>query len=139
MIIDTSALIAILRVEDDARDMALAIERAQVRRISAANYLEAAVVIDASRDPVASRRFDELVDTADLQVEPVTHDQARIARDAYRDFGKGSGHKAGLNFGDCFAYALAKATGDELLFKGDDFGHTDIAPALPTGADDNPS
>ena len=137
MIIDTSALIAILRAEDDARDMALAIERAQVRRISAANYLEAAVVIDASRDPVASRRFDELVDTADLQVEPVTHDQARIARDAYRDFGKGSGHKARLNFGDCFAYALAKATGDELLFKGDDFGHTDIAPALTTRADDN--
>lgn len=137
MIIDTSALIAILRAEDDAGDMALAIERAQVRRISAANYLEAAVVIDASRDPVASRRFDELVDTADLHVEPVTHDQARIARDAYRDFGKGSGHKAGLNFGDCFAYALAKTTGDELLFKGNDFGHTDIAPALPTRADDN--
>jgi ribonuclease VapC len=136
LIIDTSALIAILRAEDDARDMALAIERAPVRRISAANYLEAAVVIDASRDPVASHRFDELVDTADLQVESVTHDQARIARDAYQDFGKGSGHKAGLNFGDCFAYALAKATGDE-LFKGDDFGHTDIAPALPTGADDN--
>ncbi len=60
-------------------------------------------------DPVASRRFDELVDTAELQVEPVTHHQARIARDAYRDFGKGSGHKAGLNFGDCFAYALAKS------------------------------
>jgi len=82
-----------------------AIERAQVRKISAANYLETAVVIDASRDPVASRRFDELVDTAELRVEPVTHDQARIARDAYRDFGKGSGHKASLNFGDCFAYA----------------------------------
>jgi ribonuclease VapC len=137
LIIDTSALIAILRAEEDAGDMALAIERAQVRRISAANYLEAAVVIDASRDPVASRRFDELVDTADVQVEPVTHDQARIARDAYRDFGKGSGHKAGLNFGDCFAYALAKAAGDVLLFKGNNFGHTDIAPALPTRADDN--
>ena len=88
MIIDTSALIAILRAEDDASDMALAIERAQVRKISAANYLETAVVIDASRDPVASRRFDELVDTAELRVEPVMHEQARIARDAYRDFGK---------------------------------------------------
>src|SRR3984885_1590298 len=116
--------------------MALAIERAQVRRISAANSLGAAVAIDASRDPVASRRFDELVDTADLQVEPVTHDQARIARDAYRGSGKGSGHKARLNFGDCFVYALAKATGAELLFKGDDFGHTDIASALPARADD---
>jgi ribonuclease VapC len=137
LIIDTSALIAILRAEDDARDMALAIEGAPIRRISAANYLETAVVIDASRDPVASRRFDELVETAELRVEPVTHEQARIARDAYRDFGKGSGHKAGLNFGDCFAYALAKSTGEALLFKGDDFGHTDIAAALPGDPDDH--
>ena len=134
MIIDTSALIAILRAEDDANDMALAIERAPDRRISAANYLETAVVIDASRDPIASRRFDELVDVAELRVEPVTHDQARIARDAYRDFGKGSGHKADLNFGDCFAYALAKSTGEALLFKGNDFSHTDITPALPAAA-----
>jgi ribonuclease VapC len=131
VIIDTSALISILRAEDDARDMAGAIEKAQVRRISAANFLETAVVIDASRDPVASRRFDEVVEAAELKVEPVTFDQARIARDAYRDFGKGSGHKAGLNFGDCFAYALAKATGETLLFKGDDFGHTDVSTALP--------
>ncbi len=130
MIIDTSALVAILRAEDDASNMARAIEKAQVRRISAANFLETAVVIDASRDPVASRRFDELVEAAELRIEAVTSDQARIARDAYRDFGKGSGHKAGLNFGDCFAYALAKATGETLLFKGNDFGHTDITPAL---------
>ena len=130
MIIDTSALIAILRAEPDGGEIARAIERAQIRRISAANWLEAAVVIDASRDPVASRRFDELVQTAELHVEPVTGDQARIARDAYRDFGKGSGHKAGLNFGDCFAYALAKSTGEDLLFKGNDFGHTDITSAL---------
>jgi ribonuclease VapC len=129
VIIDTSALIAILRAEPDAGEMARAIERAQIRRISAANWLEAALVIDASRDPVASRRFDELVQTAELRVEPVTGDQARIARDAYRDFGKGSGHQAGLNFGDCFAYALAKSTGEDLLFKGNDFGHTDITPA----------
>lgn len=132
MIIDTSALIAILRAEPDAGEMAHAIERARSRRISAVNWLEAAVVIDTSRDPVASRRFDELVQTAELHVEPVTHDQARIARDAYRDFGKGSGHKAALNFGDCFAYALAKSAGEALLFKGNDFGHTDITPALPT-------
>ena len=131
MIIDTSALIAILRAEDDASDMALAIERAPARRISAANYLETAVVIDASRDPIASRRFDELVDVAELRVEPVTHDQARIARDAYRDFGKGSGHPAKLNFGDCFAYALAKTTSEPLLFKGEDFIHTDIISVRP--------
>lgn len=136
MIIDTSALIAILRAEDDAADMAVAIEQAQIRRISAANFLEAAVVIDASRDPVASRRFDELVEAADLRVEAVTFEQARIARDAYRDFGKGSGHKANLNFGECFAYALAKTTGEALLFKGDDFGHTDVTPALPDAPTD---
>jgi ribonuclease VapC len=131
VIIDTSALVAILRLEPDAREMADAIQRAQIRRISAANWLETAVVIDASRDPVAGRRFDELVQVAELQVEPVTHDQARIARDAYRDFGKGTGHKAALNFGDCFAYALAKSTGEALLFKGNDFGYTDITSALP--------
>jgi ribonuclease VapC len=131
MIVDTSALLAILRAEDDASEMAQAIERARGRRISAANYPEAAVVIDGSRDPVASRRFDELVDAAELRVEPVTGEQAQIAREAYRDFGQGSRHQAGLNFGDCFAYALAKATGEPLLYKGNDFTHTDIAPALP--------
>ena len=138
MIIDTSALIAILRAEDNASEIAHAIERAQDRRISAASYLETAVVIDASRDPIASRRFDELVDTAGLRVEPVTYNQARIARDAYRDFGKGSGHKADLNFGDCFAYALAKSTGEALLFKGNDFSHTDVTPALSAAPDDDP-
>jgi ribonuclease VapC len=96
------------------------------------------LLFDASRDPVASRRFDELVHTAELHVEPVTHDQARIARAAYRDFGKGSGHKAGLNFGDCFAYALAKSTGETLLFKGNAFGHTDITPTLPAVPDASP-
>jgi ribonuclease VapC len=110
--------------------MAVAIERAEIRKISAANYLETAAVIDGGRDPIASRRFDELVSAAELRVEPVTHEQARIARKAYRDFGKGR-HKAGLNFGDCFAYALAKATGEELLFKGNDFNQADVTPALP--------
>ena len=128
MIIDTSAIIAILRDEPEAQFCAMAIESAAQRRISAANFLEAAVVIDGSRDPVASRRVDELVREAQLIVEPVTEAQARIARDAYRDFGKGSGHPAQLNFGDCFAYALTKTTGEPLLFKGDDFTHTDITP-----------
>jgi ribonuclease VapC len=130
MIVDTSALIAILRDEPEASVMAHAIEDAAERRISAANWLEAAAVIDGSRDPVASRRFDELVDVARIAVVPVTEAQARIARAAYRDFGKGSGHPAGLNFGDCFAYALAKDTGEPLLFKGRDFVHTDVVPAL---------
>jgi ribonuclease VapC len=89
-----------------------------------------AIVIDASRDPIASRRFDDLVREAQLIVEPVTEAQARIAREAYRDFGRGSGHPARLNFGDCFAYALARSMSEPLLFKGDDFAHTDITPAL---------
>jgi ribonuclease VapC len=127
VIIDTSALIAILRDEPDARRFAEAIEAASERRISAATYVELGAVIDGARDAVASRRVDELLDVARITVEPVTPTQARIAREAYRDFGKGSGHAAGLNFGDCFAYALAKENGEPLLFKGDDFSQTDIA------------
>jgi uncharacterized protein with PIN domain len=84
------------------------IENSAVRRVSAANFVEAAVIIDASRDPMASRRFDDLIKEAQIIIEPVTEPQARIARDAYRDFGKGSSHPAKLNFGDCFASALAK-------------------------------
>jgi ribonuclease VapC len=126
VIVDTSALIAILRDESEARVFAEAIAAAACR-MSAASYLEAAAVIDAARDPVASRRFDELLATAQIAIEPVTEAQARIAREAYRDFGKGSGHPAQLNFGDCFAYALAKESGEPLLFKGDDFHHTYIA------------
>jgi ribonuclease VapC len=130
VIIDTSALIAILRDEPEARRFAVAIESATERRISAATYVEVAAVIDAGRDPVASRLVDELLAAARVVIEPVTEAQARIAREAYRDFGKGSGHAAGLNFGDCFAYALAKATGESLLFKGDDFSRTDVAAAV---------
>ncbi|MGH7779708.1 MAG: type II toxin-antitoxin system VapC family toxin [Candidatus Binataceae bacterium] len=130
MIVDTSALIAILRDEPEALACARAIDSAAKRRISAASFVETAAVIDGSRDPIASRRFDDLIREAGLVIEPVTEAQARIAREAYRDFGKGSGHRAKLNFGDCFAYALAKAFGEPLLFKGDDFAYTDIAVAL---------
>ena len=98
--------------------------------MSAANFFEAAIVIDRNRDPILSRRQDELINEAEIVIEPVTEMQVKIARDAYRDFGKGSRHPAGLNFGDCFAYALAKVTGDSLLFKGDDFSETDLASAL---------
>lgn len=129
MIIDASAIIAILRDEPDALSFAKAIAGASSRRISAVNYVEAAVVIDGSRDPVASRRLDDLFRAARLVIDPVTEAQARIAREAYRDFGKGSGHPAGLNLGDCFAYALAKVTGEPILFKGDDFKHTDLIAA----------
>jgi len=130
MILDTSAVIAILRDEPDAAAFAEAIEQAARRRISAVNYVEAAAVIDGSRDPIASRRFDELLREADVTIEAVSENQARIARAAYRDFGRGSGHPAKLNFGGCFAYALAKARREPLLFKGDDFAHTDVRRAL---------
>jgi len=131
MIIETSAIIAILRDESEAMSCAQAISDAMTRRVSAVNYVESAVVIDASHDPIAKRRFDDFIREANISIEPVTEVQAQIARAAYRDFGKGSGHPARLNFGDCFAYALAKESGEPLLFKGGDFAHTDIVAALP--------
>jgi ribonuclease VapC len=130
MIVDTSAIVAILRDEPEATSCAKAIASAKNSRVSAVNYVEAAAVIDGSRNPIASRRFDDLFRDAGLRIEPVTEAQARIAREAYRDFGKGSGHPAALNFGDCFAYALAKAMGEPILFKGNDFRHTDLSPVL---------
>ena len=129
MIVDTSALVAILRDEPEARRLAIAIANAQERRISAANFLEAAMVIDGSRDPVASRLFDDLLRESRIHIATVTEEQVRIAREAYRDFGRGSGHSAGLNFGDCFAYALARTSGEPLLFKGRDFTRTGISAA----------
>jgi ribonuclease VapC len=129
VILDTSAVIAILRLEKEAPEFAGIIERASQRRISAVSYVEAGAVIDGSRDPVASRRFDELVEAAQITIEPVTEAQARVARQAYRDFGKTSGHPAKLNFGDCFSYALAKDKREPLLFKGEDFGQTDVKSA----------
>jgi ribonuclease VapC len=129
MIIDTSAIVAILRYEPDAAIFANAIENAARRRLSAVTYVETSAVIDGSRDPVASRRLDELIDEAGVVIEPVTARQARIAREAYRDFGRGSGHPARLNFGDCFAYALAKDMNEPLLFKGNDFSRTDVTVA----------
>ncbi|HMD32615.1 MAG TPA: type II toxin-antitoxin system VapC family toxin, partial [Candidatus Acidoferrales bacterium] len=108
MIVDSSALIAILRTEPEATQFIQAIAKSSVRRMSAVSFAEAAAVMDGGRDPVASRKFDEFLRSAKITIEAVTEAQARIARDAYRDFGKGSAHPAGLNLGDCFAYALAK-------------------------------
>ena len=128
MILDSSAVIAILRAEPEASAMAEAMILAGACGISAVSYVEAAVVIDSSRDPIASRRFDDFFREAEIVIEPVTLRQAETARVAYRDFGKGR-HRAGLNLGDCFAYALAREKGETLLFKGNDFRHTDIEPA----------
>jgi ribonuclease VapC len=128
MILDTSAIIAILRDEPDATELAQAVESAEVRRISAATYVETAIVTDSNNDPVLSRRLDSFLQHSLVHIEPVTIEQARLAREAYRDFGKGR-HRAGLNLGDCFAYALAKDKSEPLLFKGADFRTTDIEVA----------
>jgi len=109
--------------------MVRAVVDAADRRLSAANFVEVGAVIDGAGDPVASRRYDDLLRAARVTIIPVTETQARLARQAYRDFGKGSGHPARLNFGDCFAYALAKELSEPLLFKGDDFMHTDVIAA----------
>lgn len=132
MIVDTSALIAILAQEPGADALADALSRADSPALSAASYVEAAVVIDARRDPALSRAFDRFLSDNGISVEPVTPAQAKVAREAYRDFGRGSGHPARLNFGDCFSYALARDKNMQLLFKGDDFGHTDVDAALAT-------
>jgi ribonuclease VapC len=130
VIVDTSAIIAILTEEDDAAVYAQAIAGADVRRLSAASYLECGIVLDSQRDPIISRGLDELIQEAEFVVEPVTERQARLARHAYADFGKGSGHPAGLNFGDCLSYALALDLREPLLWKGNDFVHTGVQSAL---------
>lgn len=130
MIVDTSALIAVAMGEPDAAPAFDAMIGAPVLRISAGSLLEAAIVADR-RGPVVARRLDQLVRDLRAQVVPVDLEQVTVARAAYRDFGKGSGHPAQLNSGDCFSYALATVTGESLLWVGEDFGHTDVEPALP--------
>ena len=126
MVIDTSALVALLGMEPEAARLAAAIEADGTRLISAASILEAAVVIESRYGPDGGRELDLLVAKAGLSVEPVTAQQAEIAREAWRRFGKDR-HPASLNFGDCFSYALARVTGEPLLFKGTDFPQTDVA------------
>jgi ribonuclease VapC len=130
MIVDSSALVAVLRLESDGRRIVEALFRSPHSVMSAASYLEAGTVVDRSRDPRASRQFDLLLRETAIEIVPVTVEQARIAREAYRDFGKGSGHPAGLNFGDCFSYVLAKDRNEALLYKGNDFAQTDVISAL---------
>jgi ribonuclease VapC len=128
MVIDSSAVVAILLREPDAARFARAIAKASVRLMSAANLLETCIVVDNLVDLRTSRRLDGFIERGRIDIEPVTEHHVRIARQAYVDFGKGN-HPAGPNFGECFAYALAKSTGEPLLFKGDDFSKTDIVPA----------
>lgn len=129
MIVDTSAIVAILRKEPEAIRCADLLAKAEHSRLSAASYLEVAIVIDGSGNHTTSQQLDALVEAAELTIEPVTRQQVHIARKGYREFGRGSGHPARLNFGDCFAYALAKDTGEPLLFVGNDFVHTDVDAA----------
>lgn len=131
MIIDTSALISLIREEAASARFVPAMSRARERlRMSTANYLEAAIVVDANDSKALSERLDAIVEYWDIELVPVSPHHARLAREAYRRFGKGH-HPAKLNFGDCFAYALAMAHGESLLFKGDDFTQTDIEVAAP--------
>ena len=129
MIVDSSALVAILHREPERAEFVALISASPDVSVSAATYLEAAIVIDAQKRPDLSREFDRILAANNIIIEPVTPAQARIAREAYRDFGKGSGHAARLNFGDCLAYALAKDKSEPLLFKGTDFAQTDVRVA----------
>ena len=128
MILDSSVILAVMRQEPEASRFTRAIEQLQPCRISAVSYVEASIIIDRSDDPIALRRLEDFFRMSRTAVEPVTPKQAQIARQAYRDFGKGR-HKAGLNFGDCFTYALAKDLDEPLLFKGADFRSTDVEAA----------
>ena len=125
MIVDTSALVAILYREPAAKSLVERIEAADVSRLSVANYVELAMVVESQLGPDGMRQAEAFLRRAGVVVEPVTLEHGELARQAFLDFGKGR-HKAGLNFGDCFAYALARATGEALLFKGGDFALTDI-------------
>jgi ribonuclease VapC len=128
MIIDASALLAVVLGEADRERFYLSLGRARSSSVSAVNYVEAAIRTDRERLPGRGEFLDEIIERFNVKLASVTPEQARIAREAYRRYGKGK-HPAGLNLGDCFAYALAKARGEPLLFKGEDFKHTDIAGA----------
>ncbi len=128
MIADTSAVMAVLFGENDADLYEQAISEAPHCRMSAANFLEAAIVLESRRGIAAGNQLDAYVEEAGIVLEPVTVEQANTARQAWRRFGRGN-HPAGLNFGDCFAYALAEVTGEPLLYKGSDFALTDVHSA----------
>lgn len=128
MIVDTSAVLAVLFFEPDARRYATALAKAGRSRMSVANVLEAAIVLEARAGIAAGHELDAFMERAGIRQAPVTAEHAATARRAWRLFGEGN-HPAALNFGDCFAYALARTTGEPLLFKGGDFALTDIEAA----------
>lgn len=126
MIVDTSALVAILLGEPEAPKLLELLAAAPSRRLSAASYVELAAVIDGRRDPALSGPLDAKLRSLKIELAPFTPTQAHLARSAYQLFGRGSGHSARLNMGDCFAYALSRELGEPLLFKGRDFALTDL-------------
>jgi ribonuclease VapC len=130
MIVDTSVLVALLRDEPEAGAFARLLRAADRRRLSAASYVELAAVVDGRGDAVVSGALDAWLGAWQVEVEPLTVAQARLARTAYQRFGRGTGHPARLNLGDCFAYALAVARDEPLLFKGGDFSLTDVKAAI---------
>lgn len=130
MVLDTSALVAILGDEPERSAFIRAIEAADTRNLSVASFLEASMVIESRYGADGLRDLDLLIAKAGIELVPVDEDQAYIARAAFRTYGKGR-HPAGLNFGDCFAYALAKSSGEPLLFKGLDFPLTDVTQSSP--------
>jgi len=130
MVIDSSAVIAVLFDEDDRLRYSMAIGAATVRLLSAVTRVELTCVVEGRRREEGRRRLDRFLALTSADIVGVTPEHAMIAIDAFRRFGKGR-HRAALNIGDCFAYALAFATDEPLLFKGDDFIHTDIKSALP--------
>jgi ribonuclease VapC len=130
VIVDSSALIAILKREPHWEALSKALDSAESSRITAASYLESSIVVDGWKNPILSSEFDELIERFNILIEPVTAEQAKIARQAYRDYGRGSGHPASLNFGDCFTYALAREKREPVLYMGDNFVHTDLSLAV---------
>jgi ribonuclease VapC len=130
VIVDSSALLAIIRDEPSSASCLQTLLSTPANRMSAATFLEAAIVVDRLPDPRDSATFNELIVQLDIIIEPVTVDQARIAQEAHSRFGRGTGHPARLNFGDCFAYALARDLDEPLLFIGNDFTHTDVRRVL---------
>ena len=129
MVIDSSALIAILRGEPEEQAFRSALKLASTRLLSASTRVEIGIVALGLAGEVGLNQADALLETLRVETVPLSADHARLAIDAFRRFGKGR-HPAGIDFGDCFSYALAKATGQPLLFKGDDFSQTDIKPAV---------
>ncbi len=134
MVVDTSALLAVLQDEAERRVFNEAMEAADSVAMSVASFVETSIVIEARHGAEGLRALDRFVDRAGIVIAGVDLEQGKVARDAFSRFGKGR-HPAGLNFGDCFAYALAKVLGEPLLFKGEDFAQTDVARVEPPPRD----